>query len=501
MNRNDEGEGAQVVFVKAAIEELEAAYAKWTPIDAQTRRGLWLILGRIHVESAVVDRSEEARRALVEAASNDPAIKGRRFDAENAPVQEVFVALLTKIDEKTKSAKSRWTKALMRAKQLAPLTIDGFADWVKAEGGLTKAGKEPPKKKAADENAGLESERPPFSMSKFVTWVGDATADAERIDLPIADEEEHDGLTVLLVARVGWGQERRVVAKIGEKSVVASVAMAFAKDRRDNMPAEDKLAHMRRVALWTVNKVTLQLADRLSEKVTNEDVEAFHKAVITLRNLDYVEKRLFDGPAHEKIHKDMVNDFFSLHVLHPEFDVLDPGRFISTARRGALIPYSTTGDVRAAISAYVCANRNTWIYLDRPPAEHASGSLNEGAADQLAITFQPGAGSALSGDEADGSGGPEDEGAAGPLAEPDGETGTEAAFDAEGGASAADEEAQGESDCEADNEADEDEEAEEDRSDEGADEETDDDDGLPEDLVATVDRLTADRSYDLAEPD
>ena len=385
-----------VQYVRNSVTDLRKRYLEWDKLAGQARQKLWATLGQIHADSAFVREHAEARAELVRAANEDPEVGRSRFDATSAPAQEIFLALILKIREATKSAKSQYTRALLVAEsEGVPPTEEAFVTWVKDNGGITAAGKSD----SAEGPAASLTLSPPvsgratsmtapyhFKLARFLEWAPKLANGSVEIEID-REKEAYEGLTVVLLSSSAADPDANpaILAKIGDPQVVKSVASAVASGRAVRLTDEDKANEAARKALWELNRVALKLS-YWNEKLSFDDLLKFPKAVKVLEKQDCVARRLFEGPAGSNLYTD-AREFHSLDVIHPEYDLIDPGRYIRNAREGALIPYEAgqpgSAERAAAIAAYVQASRVPWVYetsavndpADQPDQSAADGTV------------------------------------------------------------------------------------------------------------------------------
>ena len=317
---------------------------------------------------------------------------GRSFEPHSAPVYELYVVLLTGIKAETSSAKSRYTSVLRIAQnEDAPADPELFADWLKNKGGISKLIELHKEKKEEDGGSGSIVSKPQqFSLPGYVEYVATKGRTLGPVSIPIGEEEQCQGLCVVLLHAGSKGNDTPdLVGKSGDEKLVRAVAAAFAKIENKGRTGQEIDAHERRMALWTVNRVALAIAGKLKEKVTDKGRQAFYRAVAKLHWLDHKTKTLFDELGRSRpwtSDRPDLNDDHELWVVNPEFDLLDPGRFILHARPGAMIGYDTSGDVDQAITAYVREHLQIWAYMVEP-GEDAEASEARPFEEAVAVEF------------------------------------------------------------------------------------------------------------------
>ena len=178
--------------------------------------------------------------------------------------------------------------------------------------------------------------------------------------------EMHDGLSILVLYRPEGSDssDTRIILKLADHSLIKHVLTDAVKGKRQNLTKEEQEERDTQKNLWTLNKVTLKIAGRIRGKVKFSECMAFMKAVKWLSHNDVVARKLFDGPAGYDSQIIDFKDVFTFSVKNPDFHIFDPGRYISKARPGSLVPYDIshvdTPEGDQAINDYVTGNLRPW---------------------------------------------------------------------------------------------------------------------------------------------
>lgn len=248
--------------------------------------------------------------------------------------------------------------------------------WLKSKGGIVKAIAKPKKDKPELEGMEVSFRFEPFKQ--HMATMKRRGPVKVKID-PEADVSE--GFTVLFASFDPEAPgEVSLIETVGDIGVIKSVARAVANQRAKNLSTEEKAERARDQQLWALNRVALKLGRRLNGPVTWEDASRWTQACLSLESCDSIAKQLFDGFVGVKFGDPTGLDGLSLKPANPHYHVLDPGRYIATARKGVLAPYdlealgTPAGD--KALERYIMAHTDPYIYAKPVEFDEAEADSN-----------------------------------------------------------------------------------------------------------------------------
>ena len=319
-------------YVNDVLLSLQDDLLEWEPLQTRADVRAYSLLAAIFEKAAEIDKDDVKRRALVDSINSiKEVVHSKKWSAAGKSSTELIVTYLLGL-RKHRSRKHNWISTLEYAKEsnVEP-TVDGFLAWIQSPkiGGIDGA---------AELYRGEAEPLAPAELSQIAAQLENEAGEAPTVDLKLGASAPA-GLAILLVRRTD-DQHAMILRQFIEESQIRRVLADLriipkAKKRH----SETQIRNAERQSLYVLNRITSKLADGRSLGKKND--APFAGAVRRLKSIPQLRDRFFEGPA--KIHiirADHNGKGGEIEVKNSDFDVLDPGRFISGARRGTLIPYA-----------------------------------------------------------------------------------------------------------------------------------------------------------------
>lgn len=365
------------------IDEIHNTYEAFLPVQGRYHEHLYSLLELIFRAAPEIEKNGPMRQQVMGKCAEKGIGDLKKFVLEETEPFNLILIMLLGRNEKTKATKSQWLKVLRLGKFKQVSTEEGaFSEWLRDAGGIVRALKDDVEverdeeqgfsssaSEASDRGAGsaaaLISVAPKPSYEQLLRAVQAKAADAETISINLDPVHElHNDISILVACRMPGTSpaEMRVPLKLADESVIKYVLSAAARGKGANLTEEERQEKVKQAHLWALNRVALKIAKRIAGKVLFNDLMAFIKSVRALDKADELNRKLFSGPAGFGGFVDDLSEVYTFEVLNPEFNVLDPGRYIRSARKDALVPYDLSlvdgPDGDKVISAYVKRNTN-----------------------------------------------------------------------------------------------------------------------------------------------
>ena len=319
-------------YIKSLFLELEESYNDWEPLQTSADVRAYVLLGRIYAEGHAIDNDPGKRHALVKLILKHPEVKEtKKWSANAKPAEELLVTFLLGLKEK-RSRKHNWLCALAYAKeQEVPPAADAFQNWIasSAVGGIEGA---------VDRYKGGTDEAQNIQIEDILAKLEEESPDAVTIDMAIADSAPN-GSAVVIVGKIVEKQVKVLTTSIQESKIKRTLAdLGLVKRPKKRTPIQ--VANVENSALRSLNRVTQKIAE--GRKLGGKDALVFMGAVSRLRSVpELAEKHFVSHPrVMPKFGDKTKNESDVIPVANVSFHTFDPGRFISGAREGSLIPYA-----------------------------------------------------------------------------------------------------------------------------------------------------------------
>lgn len=346
------------------LDEIEEVYRDWLPLQAAVDIAAYDILGRIYALGCSIDEDPgSARRLELEFLVRcHPDVKAsKKWTAGGRRSTELIVTWFMGLKEK-RSRKSNWIAVLDHAAdcEVEP-TAEAFVEWITnaIKGGIEGA---------LDQYRGVTEETESQSLEVIAKAI---KSPANAVTLPLKISDFGAKISILVVR---WKDEENVTLLHKESNATkvrkALIDVGLAKLTRKKKTTAVGLRKLEAKALVKLTKVTLGYAE--NGRFRRNEALQFARAVDNLR-LPGLAETYFSGPPNVGPSIGPMKGEGSLTVRNPDFDDLDPGRFIEGAKPGSLIPYTiVAGDKRASVRAareYIEEHK----YVAPKPAEPRSG--------------------------------------------------------------------------------------------------------------------------------
>jgi hypothetical protein len=344
-----------------SFKRLKACKEEYEAIAGRARTKLWALLASMYVFHERATQVPEYRDKLI---MQVKAMRCEGLKPETMSTLDLLTLYAVGNDSDTASSRSQYAACVGAAisdSNVEP-TEKAFLAWLKRKGGLVKS-----IQRAKKEDPALQGVVVPFSFEKFKDHMA-RVAPRQQLNIDIDPERDiFEGFTVLFAAYDREAQEPlKLIEAIGDEKVIRSVATVVAKQRVKNLSDEEKAAIRRDQHLWTLNRIALKLAKRISGAVSWEDAEEWQIAHVALQGEDGVKREYFKGLARAKFEDPKGLGRLKLPVVNEDFHPLDPGRYIPMAIKGKLAPYDLetvgTPEGDRVLRAYIDKHFDPYIY-------------------------------------------------------------------------------------------------------------------------------------------
>lgn len=344
--------------------EIEEAYDNWLPLQAEADKGAYVILGRIYALGCSIDVDPgSARRKELEfhVRCHSDVKATRKWTAGGKRSTELIVTTFMGLKEK-RARKSNWIAVLEHAADCGvEPTAEAFVEWITTgiKGGIEGA---------LDQYRGVTEDADSQSLEAIAKAIK-SPANAETLPLKISDF----GAKISILA-VRWKDEENVTLLHKESDATkvrkALIDIGLAKPTRKKKPTPVGLRKLESKSLIALTRIAVGLAH--NGKFRRNEAMRFTRAVNSL-NAPELTETYFKGGGGFDGNMGMHAGEGELIEQNPDFDILDPGRYVRGAIQGRLIPYTfVPGDKRANLRAaqeYIDEHK----YVTPKPAEPRAG--------------------------------------------------------------------------------------------------------------------------------
>jgi hypothetical protein len=352
---------------EAAARRLEVCKSEWQAAAGKARKKLWALLAAIFVAHEIFNLKPDAREQMVKKVKNMLGYSKGHLDPRTQSLLDLLVTYSVGPERETASSRCQYAAAIRAALEDPNLkrTEQAFLDWLKRKGGIVKAGMS---------NRQKDELVVRFKYAEFKHHIA-SMARRGTIEFQVNPESEvHDGFTVIFASYHPEDPEPlQVIDALGAEGVIQHVSHAVAINRAKKLSEAERQTLLNEQNLWDLNRVALKLARKLSGHVTWDDADRWARALIALDGEDDKNgRKWFTGFSRETFEDPSGTDKLSLVVENPDYDELDPGRYIKTARQGALMPYNPAD--ANAVDKYIQKHTDPYIYakpIELPASEIA----------------------------------------------------------------------------------------------------------------------------------
>lgn len=317
---------APEVTALEALDAVRAKFMEWKASHEKLYRALWTV----REQGALLDRAPEARLALAGILNKDPRIgASHQYKTEGKSGAELLLVDELGLDKG--SEKSRYLAVIEASKKAVDvMDEDTFLAWLTSNGGITSVAVS--QRKAPRPSTPFDVESYISNRDSHQQYV---IGYRQLID-PKFRVRPHtfQGISLWVVRSLPSGSLQLIeaitkppaVANLMQK--IIPVAYSIAEEEEKKKKNKDALAD----AFRNINRTALRLAGGLKAEPAARWAEKFETAIEKIYQL---QPEFFSAAPKVRLGSNTQ----SIEVVHEDWDVLDPGRFVENARQGELICY------------------------------------------------------------------------------------------------------------------------------------------------------------------
>lgn len=347
--------------LKQELFAIDDEFDKWKPLQKAADEVAYGILGRIYALGCSVDVDPGGTQRLeLEAAVrfNWDVKASKKWTPGGKRATELIMTWFMGLREK-RSRKSNWVGVLEHAADCQVTgTVEAFVEWITTDikGGIEGA---------LDAYRGVAEESVSQSLDSIAKALK-SPANAETLKLKIP--KSGAGISILAVR---WKDDDSVTLLHRESAEAkvrkALIDIGLSGPTRVKKKTEVGLRKLESKSLVVLTRIAVHIAE--SGKFRRNEAMRFTRAVNSLNAPELTERYFTDGGGFDG-RMGMHKGEGELIEQNPDFDILDPGRYVRGAIQAALIPYPfVPGDKRANLRAAQDYLDEHAYSVPKPPAD------------------------------------------------------------------------------------------------------------------------------------